>query len=131
MTLCVLILSFCLLSVSAANTRASAYITSTYMDVIPTGEGELAVEFSILGTGRMSRIGAQAISFYRENGSSWTYLTSYYDDDEGMAETNTYSHGNTMYYQGVSGTRYKVIVTLFAENSSGSDSRTEAFYVIG
>lgn len=117
----------CSISVSASITRASAYISCYEMDVLPAGSGRLAIEFSIEGTGTMSAIGARSISVYRQEDNKWIYDGGFDRNDYGMVDTNTGKHGNTMYYYGVPGTKYKVTVTLFAEKGTGSDSRTENF----
>lgn len=48
-----------------------------------------------------------------------------------MSETDAGSHGNTIYIGCNDGVEYKVVVTLFAENSAGRDSRTDVFFVTG
>ena len=46
-----------------------------------------------------------------------------------MSDTDTYTYANTVYYDGTSGTYYKIVITVFAEDDAGSDSRTETHYV--
>ena len=117
----------CTATVSASASRASRYIDWYSMDVLRAGSGKLGIEFSIEGTGKMTAIGAESIVVYRQSGSTWVYDGEYDRYDAGMTDSNTAKHGNTIYYQGVSGVKYKVTVTVFAENSTGSDSRTENF----
>lgn len=49
--------------------------------------------------------------------------------DSGMSTKDDYYFGNELYYTGTPGKEYKVEVTVFAENSSGYDSRTRTFNV--
>ena len=47
-----------------------------------------------------------------------------------MVNTNSPKYGNTVYFQGVSGEQYQIIVTIFAEDENGdSDSRSKTFTV--
>jgi len=99
------------------------------MDVIPAGLGVLGIDFGIEGTGQMTAIGAETITVYKANGWDWDFVTEFNRNDDGMIDTNTVYHGNTIYFYGISGVRYKVTVTLFSENTKGYDSRTENFIV--
>lgn len=111
----------------ATEERASLYISSYSMDVLPAGNGKLAVEFAIAGTRQMSAVGVESITIYRINGSSRIEVAEFNRNDTNMIATNSAFHAGTKYYQGIPGEEYKVTVTLFAENSSGYDSRTENF----
>ena len=93
-------------------------------------DGEIRVTFSITGKKIMSRIGAQSMSFYIKNGTSWKLVESYTEYYVGMSAMNKLSHGNTITYQGTAGEEYKVVVTLFVQDSDGAtDSRTYTKYV--
>lgn len=107
--------------------RASEQITTYATGVYPAGNGELAIEFSISSRGIMSKIGAKEIKIY--HGNRWVFCDTYTQNDDGMCTTNDYAYDNTIVYSGTAGTYYKVVVTVFAENGSGSDSRTETHYV--
>lgn len=119
----------CTVSVSAALTRASAYIDWYSMNVTPVGSGVLWIEFSIEGTGKMSTLGAESITIERQSGAKWIQAAEFDRYDEGMVGTNAYTYDNIIPYNGIPETKYKVTITLFAENSSGSDSRTKTFIV--
>lgn len=97
------------------------------MNALPAGNGKIAVEFSMQGTGDMNAVGAESIIIYRADGYSWIKVVEFNRNDSGMIGTNRTYYGNTKYYQGIPEERYKVTVTLFAENDSGYDSRTENF----
>lgn len=112
---------------TTAEPRASEQITSFATGVFPSGNGELSIEFSISGRGIMSSIGAKEIKIY--HGSKWQFCDTYTEDDAGMCTTNKVMYDNTIVYSGTAGTYYKVVVTVFAENANGSDSRTETHYV--
>ena len=73
----------------------------------------------------MTQIGAERIVIYYRVGGSWVVADSLDKDDTGMSTGNAYYYGNTIYYNGVSGTDYQIEITIFAEDSSGYDSRTK------
>ena len=118
---------FAVPTAAATESRASEQITSYASTAFPVGNGELAIEFSISGKGMMSNIGAKEIKIY--HGSKWEFCDTYTKDDDGMYTSNDYKYRNTIVYPGTAGTYYKVVVTVFAENANGSDSRTETHYV--
>lgn len=109
--------------------RASKQIMSYSMDVKSTGNGRIAIIFSVDGTGKMKHIGAERITVYQQVNGIWVYANSIDQNGSGMSANNTYYYGNTIYYNGISGEEYRVEVTIFAEDASGSDSRTQTFYV--
>lgn len=115
---------------AAVETRASMLIASHSCVASMDTDGEIRVTFSITGKKIMSRIGAQSMSFYIKNGTSWKLVESYTEYYVGMSAMNKLSHGNTITYQGTAGEEYKIVVTLFAKNSDGeTDSRTYTKYV--
>lgn len=121
----------CILSAtaSAMNPRASDYLDQYEVDAISTGGGEVAIRIFVNGTGKMSCLGADEITIYEKINGRWM-IADYFDrDDPGMVDTNTNTFTNTIYFAGYSDTEYKVSATVFAENSIGSDSRTQVVYV--
>lgn len=115
---------------AAAETRASTLIFSHSCVASADTDGKINVTFSITGKRIMSRIGAQSMSFYIKNGTSWKLVESYTEYYVGMSAMNKLSHGNTITYQGTAGEEYKVVVTLFVKDSDGAtDSRTYTKYV--
>lgn len=117
----------CSISVFASEARASLYISSYYMNALPAGNGKLGVEFSMQGTRHANTVGAESIIIYRADGYSWIKVVEFNRYDSGMIDTGCIYYGNTKYYQGIPGEEYKVTVTLFAENDTGYDSRTQNF----
>lgn len=115
---------------AAVETRASKLIISHSCVASADTDGKINVTFSITGKRIMSRIGAQSMSFYIKNGTSWKLVESYTEYYVGMSAMNKLSHGNTITYQGTAGEEYKVVVTLFVKDSDGAtDSRTYTKYV--
>lgn len=103
------------------HTQESAYIINKSGSVVPTGNGYMTIQFSILGTGIMEMIGALHISLYKSNG---TLVKSYdYWNYSSMMGYNDYVHYGTVSYHGVSGQSYYAVITFYARNSSGSGNR--------
>lgn len=114
----------------AMETRASKLIISHSCVASADTDGKINVTFSITGKKIMSRIGAQSMSFYIKNGTSWKLVESYTEYYFGMSAMNKVTYDNTITYQGTAGEEYKVVVTLFVKDSDGAtDSRTYTKYV--
>lgn len=125
----VLVVSVLSMPASAINPLASEQIARYYSYLVPCEDGEFGVVFSISGTDIMNRIGAKEIKIYQQIDGRWTWVKTFNANSEGMCDTNTSYHANTIYYKGISGKAYKVDVTIFAEDAAGSDSRTETHYI--
>ena len=124
-----LLLSNFTIPASAINPLASEQLVKYYSYLFPCENGEFGIVFSVTGTDRMKRIGAKEIKVYQQVGSRWSWVETFDTSTEGMCDTNTSFHANTMYYTGISGKAYKVDVTIFAEDDAGSDSRSETHYI--
>ena len=123
-----LISLFCLTAVAQAATQASAQIASYAMNAGAYSTGEILVDFSITGCGIMKKIGAEKIEIYDLEYSSTDPVKTFREDDAGMSLEDAYTHVNTIHYWGIVGHRYKVVVTVFAEDYAGeSDSRSKTF----
>lgn len=100
---------------------ASAYISSYSVSIINGGNGKLKVDFDIMGTGVMTKIGASCIKIYKSNGN---YVATIWHTDSGrsgMMGSNDYYHSDVETYIVTPGSYY-VIITFYAKNSSGSDA---------
>lgn len=117
-------------AVSQSAPRASEYISQSYIQVSREGNGEFAISFSIRGTGKMTRIGAESIVISEKVGSRWNEVVSYDQYDSGMSRTNAVSFANTIYFEGDIGTEYRFEVAVFAQDASGSDSESKIFTLI-
>lgn len=123
----VLMLMIYVLSISAqAATNASDQIFGYEAEAVACGGGKIAIGFSIEGTGFMNSIGAEKIYIYDPDGRLVGFFLK---SDEGMTASNKVSHGATKYFYGTVGVEYKVVVTVFAEDDDGSDSRKITCYV--
>lgn len=113
-----------------ATTKASSQISRYDMTVTPVAN-TLNIGFSITGNDKMDKIGCESIYVYEKSGTRWILTDSWDEDDSGMSRTNTSFSRNTMYSSSQAGVEYKVVITIFAEDSNGRDSRTRTIYVTG
>lgn len=118
------------LSIVSASTQASDQI-SMYRMGVTTSTGSIDIEFSITGVGTVDKLGCQSIYIYKQEGNSWRFVENRLEDDPGMSKTDTFTHVNLICCNGKADVEYKVVVTLFAENSAGRDTRSKIFYVTG
>lgn len=130
-SLCVLVcLMMMLLPTHATEMRASDQISRYSIDV-SSSSSEINIEMSVRGIGTSSKIGCESIKVYEKSGSRWALAESLDEDDPGMSEKNTLFYLNVISCDCDPGTEYKVVVTIFAVNSAGRDSRTHTYYVTG
>lgn len=126
-SLCIFILTIPIL---ALETRASDQITLYNMAVTPI-TGMIDVKFSVTGAGMANKLGCESIYIYKKSGTKWIFVESRSEDDEGMSRENYHAHKNNIDLPSEAGVEYKVVVTIFAENSKGRDTRSDTFYVTG
>ena len=127
---CWVIFSTTVFASEISENRASAQIISSYIEV-STDPGKINVEFSVTGTGRVDKIGCESIYVYAKQDSRWRLVEAWVEDDEGMSRSNTVAHSNVIFCNGTAGVDYKVVATIFSENSLGRDTRSETTYVTG
>lgn len=113
------------LSVAAlAAEQASDYISAKGGGIIPTGGGEMVIEFSVIATGMMDELGASSVYIYNEDD---VLEDSIHCTDPGcsdMMTTDDYSWDGEVYWEGVSGERYYAVITFYAKDSTGDDYRS-------
>ena len=114
----------------AVDTRASEqiHIHIVYAEAEP---GHIYVEATIYGTEIMDKIGCQSINIYKDDNGWWSLCYSLFEDDEGMSSEDTYGHIYADTFESEVGVDYHVLITVFAENENGRDTRTYEYYVTG
>lgn len=120
-------------SVCAVEPKASAQIAVYGMDVTPCS-GYFAVYFTVTGPGtNVDKIGCESIYLYKMVNNRWVIVEdeTKLEDDSGMSRKNTYDHSNSIRCNSEEGEYYKIVVTIFSENSKGRDTRSQTFYRIG
>lgn len=106
---------------------ASYYIDNVDAHVSASSRGKILIAASVDGTRIMSKIGATQIKVQESTDGGKTYTTvetySYKDYPEMMWYDELYYDDTPITYQGTVGYRYRAIVTLYAGDSTGGDSR--------
>ena len=123
----VLLLIACMLTVTTAS---ASEIVPYASDQIDAYDGN-AISCGIEGTGIMKKLGSSEIIIYEKYGKDgWMIAEVFTEKDEGMTVSATNSYGTTMYFNGIKGTQYKVVITVFATDYKNvKDSRTVTCYV--
>lgn len=107
----------------AAEARASAWLSGYGASVVASGNGKIKVEFTVVGTGTMAKLGASIIYIYKSDGTRIATISHATEGNEYMMGYNTAFHSGSVPYSGVAGQKYYAVVTFYAKNSSGSDYR--------
>lgn len=114
----------------AAENRASDQIGRHDIKVTAL-DGQIGIKASIYGNGPMNKLGCESIYVYWQYGSAWISDDWLLEDDYNMYSTNTAAHMANYFFDSEPGVRYRVVITMFAENDAGRDTIEETFYVTG
>lgn len=91
---------------------------------VTSSGGKVIIEFEVDGTRRMDLVGASYIVVQEKTGGKWMGVSTYFGSvANGMLGDNTFSHMGSITYKGTVGKEYRALVTVYAENSIGDDSR--------
>ena len=104
-------------------TRASKYLDGYSVGIEARGNGKIAVAMSVDGVGVMDKIGVREIEIQKQVNGSWSYYDSMYASEHPeFYDYNSRDYVGTAYFQGTPGVTYRVILTVYAKNSKGSDT---------
>ena len=118
------------LPVFASESRASDQIGRHDIQVTPL-PGEVGIKATIIGMGLMNKIGCQSLYLYKEYGSGWLLVDRLREEDDNMYVTNAAGHAANYYLDTIRGVKYRLDITLFAENDDGRDTVSQTFYFTG
>lgn len=125
-----LVCAFLAATPTTASARASAQISSYYIDAGPIGSGKIAIDFSITCPGIMKEVGAQDIYIYEITPNGLVERVHYDTEDVDMISTDTWVHAKYKTYYGSVGKTYYITVTIYATDyNNQSDSRSQSFTV--
>ena len=119
------------LSISAflmpASARSSWYLDSYRAWLNPKSGGEITITVDVQATGDMDELGAKRIVVYEseDNGESWTeykiFLSLLFPE---MLTSGDYLYiDSPVSFTGTPGYKYYAVVTVYAGDSTGGDSR--------
>ncbi len=127
--LLVICISASLLTIATAfDTRASTYLSSYSATLFAKGNGKMSVDVVIRGLKLMDKIGVNSLRIeekYSESGS-WHYYDTLYgiDDPDTFYFYGERTFLNSIRFEGTPGYYYRVIATVYAGDSEGSDTGT-------
>lgn len=103
--------------------QASLYLSSYGVDLIAVGNGQMVVEMDVIGTGTMSKIGVYSLLIEQKVNGTWSeYATVFGIYHSDFYAYNTISYLGEYYFNGTAGVQYRVTMTAYARNSTGSDT---------
>jgi len=122
----VLILCVSSISVALATVEGSSYLESYCSIIVAEGSSKIVITFDVAGTGKMTSIGVTQIEVQKKIGNSWyTDTTLKASNNPNFLTSNSYIHSSSVRVTGVPGTQYRAILTFYAANSNGSDSKDQ------
>lgn len=122
---CTFILCAGLTVPAGAAIMASDYLTYYSAYALTESGGKVIIEFEVDGTGRMDLVGSSYIVVQEKSGSTWKGISTYFGSvSNGMLDDSAYSHIGSITYTGTPGKEYRALVTVYAKDSTGDDSRT-------
>jgi hypothetical protein len=109
---------------SAGVLRASQYFSSYSVGAdANAGTGKVRISFSVVATGTSTKVGASSIVIQRKSGSTWSNVQTYNSTTTtSLMGSNSTAYANSVTYSGTSGYEYRANVTLYVQQSSGSES---------
>lgn len=121
----VAVLSIPIIPVNAAETRASSYFRSCFITVYDGGSDDIEIEVSVTATGKMDTLGATKVVLQKKSGDSWITIKAYTTDNADLQDTDCAFFSILLSYSGaVSGATYRAVAAFYAEDDSGSETRT-------
>lgn len=114
----------------AVEPRASHYFDGYILGLSAEGKGEMAVSFSVLGTGTMEKIGVFSIRIEEETvpGEWVTTFTRYGSDDPDTFYTYDFcDHSGCFTFSGIPTVKYRAAMVAYAQNASGREYSEEIF----
>lgn len=111
--------------VAFAAMTESDYIAATSAWITRSGN-TVKVNFSIVGTGTMDKIGVKYVYLYERNGSDWDLVETFeYTDpdyDDIMMDSDIHAHAGYLPYSGSASKSYYADCRFYAEKNGGSDT---------
>lgn len=114
----------CVLCVGAS-ARSSDYLSAYSAGVTAKSGGRIVVSVDVAALGNMTQIGASRVIIYKSSDqTTWNSVATYNYEDYPSMMTSGYScNMDVLTYYGIAGYYYKALVTCYAGNASGYDSR--------
>ena len=104
---------------------ASTYFSSYNAEVIPEGDGDISIEYTVQAKTKMLELGASKVVIQEKSGSTWDDVKTYSKSTTpSLIAENRTIFTKTLSYSGDSNKEYRAIITFYAKNSAGTSTRT-------
>ncbi len=111
-------------SASSNSVAASDYLTYYYAWTGTASNGTVYFYYNVDATGWMDLVGASCIVVQQKISGTWSNAATYIGTvNNGMLREDATSHTGSLTYSGISGREYRAIVTFYAGDGSGYDTR--------
>lgn len=111
----------------AAVGRSSLYLSMYRAWLTPVSGEKINVNVDVQAVDDMDNVGSTKIVIYEsaDGGVNWSKARTYYSAlEDNMLDQNTYIYYDTaVVHQGTAGYKYYAVVTVYAGDSTGSDTR--------
>ena len=113
-------------TVSAA-TYSNAYIRSSSAYIHKWADGDISVEYTVIGTGIMDTIGAKMVLVYKAMGAERNIGTDelvakyWYEDNSDLMGSDVFLYSNSIRLKVEPGQRYYALVIFYATLDGGGD----------
>ena len=111
---------------SPSAARASDYLMLYTVSLNAMGDGEMEVEFYVLGKRVMDEIGVTKIRIEKKVSGVWKYDRTLYEEDySNMIVKDRDEHESSVTFTGTPGVEYRATITAYAADANGSDAKTQ------
>ena len=108
---------------------ASTYFANYSAEIIPGNDGEIIIRYSVQAKTTMTELGASKVVVQEKSGSTWTNKKTFNKSTTpSMVGSNRAVFSKDLSYSGTEGKEYRAVVTFYAKDSSGSDTKTYTCY---
>ena len=115
------------ISAGAVDARSSLYLSCYRAWLTPVSGAKLNVNVDVQAVDYMDDVGSTKIVIYEsdDGGSSWENVRTYYSalEDNMLVQDSVIYYDTAVVHQGTSGYKYYAVVTVYAGDSTGSDTR--------
>lgn len=108
-----------------ASTKSNYYISGVYATIDTGSNGNLSINFTVIGIGQMDKIGVTTIRLYEDSGNGFEPIKTFSSDDREfsyMVDYNVALCNESVPYKGTVGNDYYAVIYAYAEDQYGSDS---------
>ena len=110
-------------------TDQGAQLAGHSMGVEPVGQGAFAIRFAVTGRDIMQALGAEAIVVQQLVQGRWLETARFTQDTAPLWAEGRQTYQNQLRYQGWAGEVYRVKITIFAQDETGREQRSQTFQV--